>query len=72
MTTDEDSSFWGNSLDSYLIEPDNSQLIVGLNLIRSLLEILSLAKSDIYRHSDVSSKTCPGKLFPWDNFIRSL
>jgi hypothetical protein len=53
--------------------PESSQLMVGKNLIRSLMETLNIPKERIFRHSDFADyKTCPGKLFPFDEFIQSL
>lgn len=53
--------------------PEDSQLMVGKNLIKSLLEILELDKKDIYRHCDFAKyKSCPGKMFPFNEFVNSL
>lgn len=52
--------------------PDASVLMIGKNLIRGLMEIADIPKDGIHRHSDFSSTTCPGKLFPFEEFISSL
>lgn len=55
-----------------LVTPENTQLIVAKRLIRSLLDISGLNINAVKRHADFSSKSCPGKYFPWDDFIRCL
>ena len=52
--------------------PEHSQLIVGMNLIRSILERYGLDLDAVKGHCDFSGKTCPGKLFPLDEFRRKL
>lgn len=53
--------------------PEDSQLMVGKNLLRALMEILNIPKERIYRHSDFAKyKTCPGLLFPFTELINSL
>lgn len=52
--------------------PENSQLIAGKNLIRSLLDVFNLDRWSVKGHCDFSDKTCPGKLFPLGSFIEQL
>jgi N-acetylmuramoyl-L-alanine amidase len=53
--------------------PEDSLLMVGKNLIRSLMEILRIPKQNIYRHTDFAKyKTCPGTKFPFNEFINAL
>ena len=53
--------------------PENSMLIVGLNLVRSLLAISDLNKDRVVEHNYFAKyKTCPGKLFPIEDFIKAL
>lgn len=52
--------------------PEDSQLMVGKNLVRSLLDIYGLDRDAVKGHRDFSEKTCPGELFPIDEFRRAL
>ncbi len=52
--------------------PEDSQLMVGKNLLHALMETFDIPKDRIYRHSDFSHKSCPGIMFPFEEFIESL
>lgn len=53
--------------------PEATQLIVVKNLVRALLDVRGLDRSAVKGHRDVqANRTCPGKLFPLEEFVRSL
>jgi len=53
--------------------PDPTQLILALNLVRSLMEIGGIPKERVKMHRDYASyKTCPGVLFPFGEFVEAL
>ena len=53
-------------------DPEESMLIVGRGLVKSLLEVFNLGIEDIVGHNQYSNKTCPGKMFSMDVFRESL
>jgi len=54
-------------------EPEQSQLIVAGNLVKTLLDVFNLDKAAVKGDSDFHpSKTCPGKLFPMGYFRELL
>jgi N-acetylmuramoyl-L-alanine amidase len=56
-----------------LAEPDPEMWNLGLRLVRSLLNVLSIPKDMIFGHRDFASyKTCPGIFFDVEKFRRSL
>lgn len=71
----ENNNSWGicfvGNFDNY--EPEDSMLITGTNLIRSLLDISSLDKDRVVPHNFFNpDKSCPGKKFPIQDFLRNL
>lgn len=53
--------------------PEASQIIVLKLLVQSLMEIGNIPKENIKMHRDFASyKTCPGVMFPFQEFINSL
>ena len=58
---------------NYDIEtPPQQQWDLGLRLVGSLCEALSIPFRSVTGHCDHSSKSCPGEKFGLDNFIRQL
>lgn len=56
-----------------IVKPENVQVAVLKNLVKSLMEIGDIPIENIYPHRYFAPhKTCPGRLFPWDEFINSL
>jgi N-acetylmuramoyl-L-alanine amidase len=55
-----------------LAPPATKQLDLVVRLTRSLMDLLSIPTENVHRHSDFAKKTCPGKLFPWAEFIGRL
>jgi len=53
-------------------EPSGEQLVVGRNLVRSLMEVFNIPKEWVKGHNEYSQKSCPGKKFPLGEFIRGL
>lgn len=54
-------------------EPEASQLIVLKHLARSLMEIGGIDRDHIKRHKDFAQyKSCPGGMFPFEQFVRSV
>jgi len=52
--------------------PPNAQLDLLVSLTRSLMEIFDIPIENVKRHADYAPKSCPGKLFPWAEFIGRL
>jgi len=53
--------------------PEGSQLIVLRHLVRSLMEIGGIDRDHVKMHRDFAPyKTCPGTMFSFNEFIRSL
>ena len=55
-----------------LAPPPAAQLDLAARYTRSLCRVLGIPVERVYRHSDFSAKSCPGRLFPWDDFVRRL
>ena len=56
-----------------LMEPPIPQWDLGLNLVRSLMNILDIPREKVYGHRNFAHyKTCPGKLFDLDKFRREI
>lgn len=55
-----------------LAPPPPAQLDLAVRYTSSLCRVLEIPVSRVSRHSDFSAKTCPGALFPWDEFIRRI
>lgn len=53
-----------------LVLPPGEMLIKGYEKVRSWMIAYNIPASAIYKHSDFAATDCPGKLFPWDKFIR--
>lgn len=53
-------------------QPPAAQLDLLVRLTKSYMDIFGIPKENVDRHSDYAPKSCPGKLFPWDNFIGRL
>jgi N-acetyl-anhydromuramyl-L-alanine amidase AmpD len=55
------------------IRPPDQALALLATLVKSLQSTWSIPLTNIHRHSDFASyKSCPGRLFPWAEFIASL
>jgi N-acetylmuramoyl-L-alanine amidase len=52
--------------------PDIVQIHKLTMLTRSLMHIHGIPVERVHPHSLHAPKTCPGKLFPWDDFISGL
>jgi N-acetylmuramoyl-L-alanine amidase len=53
--------------------PPPAQLDLLVSFTRSMMELLGIPIGNIQRHSDhATHKSCPGKLFPWAQFIERL
>ena len=53
--------------------PEDSMLMVGKNLVRSLLEVFNLEVSDVKGHRYFNTnKSCPGLKFPLEEFKKTL
>lgn len=55
-----------------LAPPPDEMLIRAVNVFAPIIRSLGISWNNIYPHSKYSQKTCPGKMFPMDGFIRSL
>lgn len=55
-----------------LAPPPPAQLDLLVRLVRSLCVLLEIPPARVFRHSDFAAKSCPGKLFPWAEFIRRI
>jgi len=56
-----------------LAPPEGTQLILLKTLVKSLMDIANIDKDHIKMHRDFAKyKTCPGKYFPFAEFIKSL
>ncbi len=56
-----------------LAPPPEAQLELAVRLVRGLLEILRLPKYAVRRHSDhAPGKSCPGRRFPWKEFLERI
>ena len=53
-------------------QPEDSQLMVLKNLVRSLLEVFHLDRDAVKGHYNFRATNCPGKFFPLGEFKRSL
>ena len=58
--------FVGN-YDDYV--PPAAMLEKGAQQVRFWMRLYNIPIVGVRRHSEVSEKTCPGKLFPWGDFI---
>jgi len=59
------------NFDIQVVPEEQMSLLVRLS--KSLLGVFSLSWEDVKRHSDYASyKSCPGKLFQWDEFISRI
>ena len=55
------------------IRPPDQALALLATLVKSLQNTWGTPLTNIHRHSDFASyKSCPGRLFPWAEFIGSL
>lgn len=52
--------------------PSAEDLKTTAKLVKHLLEKYKLPTSAVKKHSDFSNKDCPGKLFPWQEFLTLL
>jgi len=53
--------------------PPDIQMELGLRLVRSLCEVCDISKDRIFGHREFASyKSCPGKLFGIERFIRQI
>jgi len=55
-----------------LAPPPPAQLDLAVRFAGSLCRLLEIPSSRVYRHSDFAAKSCPGAMFPWDEFIRRI
>lgn len=55
-----------------LAPPPAKQLDLAVRLTRSLMDLLNIPGANVNRHSDFSPKTCPGRLFPWAEFVSRI
>ena len=56
-----------------IIAPSESALMKLCVLVKSLQEIWNIPTSNVKRHCDYADyKTCPGLLFPWNDYIDML
>lgn len=53
-----------------LAEPPIRALVVGADAVRVMMRTYGIMPSAIFRHSDFAATDCPGKLFPWEKFIK--
>lgn len=69
---------WNDSIGICLVgnfdkeEPNTDALVLLSKLVLSLLFLFDKRPCDIHFHNEVSTKTCPGKLFPEKRFIKSI
>lgn len=53
--------------------PPAGQLDLLIKFTRSMMALLGIPAANVQRHSDHAPyKSCPGKLFPWTEFIHRL
>lgn len=52
--------------------PPAEQLAVGAKLVRWWMTLFKIPIAAIFKHSDFYSTLCPGRLFPWVDFIEML
>jgi N-acetyl-anhydromuramyl-L-alanine amidase AmpD len=55
-----------------LAAPPDAQIQVLVRHVRSLMLQFGIPKENVKRHHDYSPKSCPGKLFPWTEFLALL
>jgi len=56
-----------------LAPPQQAQVDLLVKFVRSLMELLSIPVANVHRHADFAThKSCPGTLFPWEEFIGRL
>jgi hypothetical protein len=48
------------------------QLQTLVKLVKWIMQKWEIPVSRVYRHSDFAKKTCPGELFPWDEFKTAI
>ena len=48
----------------------DQMLLAGVNVVKTLLRLYGIPASAIHRHSEFNATECPGKLFPWEKFIK--
>uniref|UniRef100_A0A6M3KW65 Putative N-acetylmuramoyl-L-alanine amidase n=1 Tax=viral metagenome TaxID=1070528 RepID=A0A6M3KW65_9ZZZZ len=48
--------------------PDGRMLLLGFKLIHCLLTVFEIPKGNIFGHCDFANRTCPGELFPLEEF----
>jgi len=60
-------------IGNYDITPVPPEMFqVGVRLVASLCDVLSISTDRIYPHSLLADKTCPGKMFDVDGFIEAV
>jgi N-acetylmuramoyl-L-alanine amidase len=53
--------------------PPTGQLDLLISFTRSMMDLLGIPAANVKRHSDYALyKSCPGKLFPWAQYIERL
>jgi len=55
-----------------LAPPPPAQLDLLIRFTQSMMTIFNIPTGNVRRHADYAPKSCPGKLFPWANFIGRL
>jgi len=56
-----------------LAPPPKEQLQKATELVKALMDIFKIPKENVKRHCDFAPyKTCPGKAFPWADFLKAL
>lgn len=53
-------------------KPPIEQWNLGVALVRGLCDLLGIPPSEIHGHNEYSEKSCPGKLFDVQKFVRDV
>ncbi len=62
-------SFVGRFTDYEIPE---AQLVRGVMGVRMIMKTLGIPPSAVFPHRQFNSTDCPGKLFPWDRFVKMI
>ena len=51
------------------VEPDEEMLLTGAKVVKLWRRLYDIPVSEIHKHSEYQDKSCPGKLFPFTDFL---
>lgn len=52
--------------------PPEAQLLRGVEGVKMVMQTFDIAPADVFPHRAFNATDCPGKLFPWDRFMKMI